>query len=134
MKANLIWIDSLKMKSASRLKYFLRSAKIYLFFFVVNLHIICFYFISAYVEARIFELSVSWAVSNCPYFYSHALLGQVLRAVRIYASDLYGAMLYDLSSPASESNFKQLFRSSSREVWHLVRIVARVWIGERHFF
>ena len=99
-----------------------------------------------------------------------ALPGQVLRAVQIYASDLYGAMLYDLSSPASESYFKawntcvkltwnvprstftyivenvlapssvslrnqaysryvnffqQLFRSSSREVRHLVRIVAR---------
>ena len=96
--------------------------------------------------------------------------GQVLRAVQIYASDLYGAMMYVLSSPASESYFKawntcvkltwndprstytyivenvlasgfvtlrnqaysryvnffqQLFGSSSREVRHLVRIVAR---------
>ena len=102
--------------------------------------------------------------------FAFALPGQVFRAVQIYASDLYGAMLYDLSSPASESYFKtwntcvkltwngprstytylvenvlasgfvslrnqsysryvnffqQLFGSSSKEVRHLVRIVAR---------
>ena len=102
--------------------------------------------------------------------FSFALPEQILRAVEVYASDCYGTMLYDLSSPACESYFKawntcvkltwnvprstytyiveqvlapnfvslrnqvysryvnffqQLFRSSSREVRHLVRIVAR---------
>ena len=52
--------------------------------------------------------------------FAFAYPDQILRAVQIYACDCYGVMLYDLSSPASESYFKA-WNTCVKLVWNVTR-------------